>query len=155
VLVLESEIWLADDGNVEVEYDYVADGAEAAAEYVSEGEYGNGGGSVSVCTWRAGLDHAGDEVRVDEEWHDVDLPVDHAALIREAGGDPDCEHEWTSEGMGGCNENPGVWATGGTSMLFSQRCTRCGVVRHEHWAGSQKNPGQADSEYTYEIPTDD
>lgn len=68
---------------------------------------------------------------------------------------PDCpeadEHEWTSEHEGGCRENPGVWSTGGTSLLFVSRCRHCGMERHEHHLGTQRNPGEHDS-ITYGEP---
>ena len=38
--------------------------------------------------------------------------------------EPDCTaatHVWTREGMGGCDENPGVWSVGGTSYAYSER----------------------------------
>lgn len=78
------------------------------------------------------------------------------------GGDGDCEsierepdcshgkgHRWTSEDMGGCDENPGVWSTGGTTFLEKSQCARCGIVRTEVAYGSQRNPGECDS-VTYE-----
>lgn len=67
--------------------------------------------------------------------------------------EPDCiegeEHEWTSEGEGGCDENPGVWSLGGTIMSFAAHCTVCSVRRVETHYGYQRNPGQCD-EVRYE-----
>lgn len=63
--------------------------------------------------------------------------------------EPDCpeadEHDWTSEFEGGCTENPGVWSTGGTSMLFVSHCRNCGMKRTGKTTGSQRNPGECDT----------
>ena len=59
------------------------------------------------------------------------------------------EHEWSGEGMGGCDPNPGVWSLGGTTLLFKSRCELCGVIRTERLYGSQRNPNECD-EVTYE-----
>lgn len=150
ILILEPDTWHADDGNAEIECE-VDSAQEAAEEYVRDGEWGDEGGSVSVRVWRVGIDADGDRVDVDEEWITVDIPPDHDALIRAAGGDTDCDHEWTSEGEGGCDENPGVWSVGGTAMLFMSHCRLCGLHRCERTTGSQRNPGEHDT-VTYEQP---
>jgi len=63
--------------------------------------------------------------------------------------EPECEeaeeHDWTSEGEGGLNDNPGVWSTGGTSMMFSTHCRHCGMRRTECTTGSQYDPGDCDT----------
>jgi hypothetical protein len=68
--------------------------------------------------------------------------------------EPECDqatrHEWSSEGEGGCDENPGVWSLGGTTLTFAAHCTRCGLRRHETHYGSQRNPYQCD-EVRYEV----
>lgn len=76
---------------------------------------------------------------------DIEIPPNHEALIKAAGGDPNCNHEWTSEGMGGCTENPGVWSLGGTAFKISSRCKRCGLRKDEHLCGSQRNPDEHDT----------
>ncbi len=81
----------------------------------------------------------------------VMVEPDHEALITQAGGDPNCDHHWTSEGEGGCDENPGEWLTGGTSMMFRSHCTECGLVRVENHTGSQRNPGECDT-VEYRLP---
>jgi hypothetical protein len=63
--------------------------------------------------------------------------------------EPDCEdglrHSWTSEGEGGCDENPGVWSLGGTTYSFSEHCRYCGVRRLTLHHGRQRNPYECDS----------
>jgi hypothetical protein len=63
--------------------------------------------------------------------------------------EPDCvdglAHRWTADGTGGCDSNPGVWSTGGTSYRFAARCVLCGCGRSETHHGSQRNPGECDS----------
>ncbi len=89
-----------------------------------------------------------DGTESDEEIRgDIDIEPDHDYLIREAGGNPDCDHDWTSEGEGGCRENPGVWSTGGTTMEFHTHCRRCGLHRAETEKGSQRNPGDHDTTF--------
>lgn len=80
----------------------------------------------------------------------VDIEPNHADLIRAAAGDEGCgldpdDHDWTSQGEGGCRENPGVWSTGGTSLVFRAHCRRCGLIRVEKRPGSQRNPGEHDT----------
>ena len=58
---------------------------------------------------------------------------------------PDCDHEWTSEGEGGCDENPGVWSLGGTTIQTREHCEHCGVTRITISHGSQRNPGESDT----------
>ena len=62
--------------------------------------------------------------------------------------EPACEadaHAWTSEGMGGCDENPGVWSLGGTALVFKDRCDHCGAVRTTLRRGTQRNPHESDT----------
>src|SRR5690606_24674413 len=97
---------------------------------------------------------------VDYGWYYVEIEPLHDVLISRAccgheycGNDPD-DHDWTSEGEGGCDQNPGVWSTGGTSMTFCTHCRRCGLMRREVVYGSQRNPGQADT-VSYEMADDE
>ena len=118
------------------------DGAvEIAEDLCRGGAWGDEGASVSV--WVTEYDAAGEET--DERRLTVEIEPNHDALIREAGGDTSCDHDWTSEGEGGLRENPGVWSTGGTSMLFASRCRTCGLHRTEYTCGSQRNPGEHDT----------
>lgn len=62
---------------------------------------------------------------------------------------PDCidglDHRWTARNMGGCDQNPGCWSMGGTTIVEKRRCVLCGCVRTECYYGSQRNPGQCDT----------
>ena len=124
--------------------------AEACRDWVEGGEWGDNGVSVQV-SWT--LTDAADE-EIDAGIEDVDIEPNHDALIRAVGGDADCRHDWTSEGEGGCKENPGVWSTGGTSMVFRAHCTICGLIRIEHDPGSQRNPGEHPT-VSYFVPDED
>jgi len=75
----------------------------------------------------------------------VDIPPDEYTLMLRAGADMTCEHEWTSAGEGGCTENPGVWALGGTTIRISDHCQHCGLQRTRTLLGSQRNPGEHDT----------
>ena len=115
--------------------------ASECADWCSDGEWGDDGAAVSV-RWSL-ADEDGDEV--DSGWETVEIEPDHDALIRDASGNPDCDHDWTPENEGGCDENPGVWSTGGTSMSFATHCRKCGLHRIERTTGSQRNPGEHDT----------
>lgn len=125
--------------------------ADECEGWVCDGDWGDDGASVEV-HWTVTDD---DDDEVDSGWETVEVEADHAALIsaadrddRGCGSDPD-DHDWTSEGEGGLAENPGVWATGGTSMVFCSHCRTCGLHRVEGHLGSQRNPGEHDTvEYT-------
>lgn len=123
-------------------------GKEAAEEWCRGGEWGNDGASIPVYYWIEDDDYS---MRDQERRIEVQIDPDHDAMIKAAGGDADCDHDWTSEGHGGCTENPGVWSTGGTSMLFISHCRECGLRRTERTTGSQKNPGEHDT-VEYEQP---
>lgn len=129
---------------------------EAECEAWAEGgEWGVDGARVWV-GWT--LDDAdGDEV--DDGSHTVVIEPSHDDLIasairgeedRSCGASPDV-HSWSSEGEGGCRENPGVWSTGGTSMRFRSTCRRCGLSRTESVTGMQRNPGDHDT-VEYRLP---
>ena len=63
--------------------------------------------------------------------------------------EPDCAdgyaHRWTEQGMGGCDQNPGVWSLAGTAFQVASRCLACGCQRIEVAYGSQRDPNQCDS----------
>jgi hypothetical protein len=139
-----SDMWYADDGNAELEFD-CADGREAAEEYVEGGDWGNEGACIKVRVWRVGIDENGKDSLVEEDFHEIDVEPDTDSMIAAAGGDADCDHDWTAEGEGGLRENPGVWSTGGTAMVFHTHCTKCGLHRKEYDTGSQRNPGEHDT----------
>jgi hypothetical protein len=146
---------MRDDGGsretVEIEADDLDEAKEQAEsevrDWVRGGDWGDEGATVRVY-WTI-LDEDDDEVYEDATV--VDVAPDYDALIRAAGGDPDCEHEWTSEGEGGCTENPGVWSHGGTTISVSDHCRLCGLHRCKLHRGSQRNPGEHD-EVEYRQP---
>jgi hypothetical protein len=115
------------------------------------GCWGDNGATIEV-GWHL-ADEEGNEVAEGEVT--VEIEIDHAAMISSGvprwdrpanwcGNDPE-DHDWTRAGEGGCESNPGVWSSGGTSMTFDSHCRRCGLHRTEHHVGSQRNPGKHDS----------
>lgn len=125
---------------------------ETCDEWVLQGDWGPTGAVVEVSWTLVELTY----VESDCGTAPVEVEPDHAQLIRAATGGLGCgenpeAHEWTSDGEGGLDENPGVWSTGGTSMMFRQHCTRCGLIRTECTTGSQRNPGEHDT-VEYEMP---
>lgn len=62
-------------------------------------------------------------------------------------------HDWCSplEVLGGCDSNPGVWSTGGTSFEIREVCQYCGVYKIQNIVGAQHNPGECDT-IRYEDP---
>lgn len=98
-------------------------------------------------------DYGGGDYRVTVRWEVID---DDGSTIAEGRfvlegqrPEPACpsgdEHDWTSEFEGGSTENPGVWSTGGTSMVFVSHCRNCGIKRRESTTGAQYNPGDCDT----------
>jgi len=78
--------------------------------------------------------------------------VDWVAV--ECGDDPlepectsDDGHDWQSPYrlVHGLKENPGVFATGGTTLVIKTCCCNCGTYRTETKHGAQRNPGQCDT----------
>jgi len=150
--------------DTEIEYDEEPTAEECDAEaddWCRGGDWGQDGASIDIDWTLTGPD--GEEI--DDGGVTVEIEPDHAALIRSAcggrhtgqwerccGDDPD-SHDWTSEGEGGCDSNPGVWSTGGTSMLFRDHCRTCGLRRTHRSTGSQRNPGEHDTT-EYEMPDD-
>lgn len=122
---------------------------EGAEAWAREGEWGDDGACITVY-----VDMEDEHSEFPRRWVEVDIEPDHDRLIEQAGGDTSCDHEWSSEGEGGADENPGVWATGGTSMQFRSHCEHCGLIRVEETTGSQRNPGEHDT-VRYELPDDD
>ena len=135
----------------EIEADTIADAVDQvrseADDWVSDGEWGEDGASVTVY-WQLS-DDDGEILR--EGTLSVEIEPDHDALILLAGGDTDCDHDWSCEGEGGCDENPGVWSTGGTTIVTREHCTCCGLIRESVSLGSQRNPGERDT-VTYSLP---
>ena len=71
----------------------MAEALEEAAEMCREGEWGDEGALISV--WVEEVDEDGKQI--DREDIEVSIEPDHEEMIRRAGGDTDCEHEWNSE----------------------------------------------------------
>ncbi len=111
-----------------------------AKELCRDGEWGDEGAAVSV--WVAEYDEDGEQT--DFEGITVEIEPNHKALIRRAGGDPDCDHDWTSEGEGGSDQNPGVWKTTGDRLIICKHCRTCGLHRTERVCGKQRDPGECD-----------
>lgn len=128
----------------------MAEALDEAADLCRSGEWGTDGASIEITV----IESDANGVELDREDLSVEIEPDHDALIRAAGGDTDCDHDWTSEGEGGCDQNPGVWSTGGTGITISSHCRRCGLHRVEHLTGSQRNPGEHDT-VEYSMPEGD
>ena len=118
-------------------------------------------GAIVIVYWQV-MEIDGKECE-DEDYQEVTItvPPDHEKLIVEALGDDaklifdtcganEYDHDWTSEGEGGCKENPGVWSGNGTTVHYSQHCTRCGLRQQFTDYGSQRNHGQVDK-YEYSL----
>lgn len=109
------------------------DAIAEAEDLLRTGSWGQDAPGYAGDTVQAHLYADGDYVRSVE----VDLPACEPPCIDGEG------HDMTSEGCGGCAENPGVMGHGGTAISVTTRCTRCGRTRTEYHAGSQRNPGEA------------
>jgi hypothetical protein len=119
---------------------------DLAEDWARDGEWGDEG---TVVTVYLGLESAGHTYP--RRSIDVEIEPNHKALMRAAGADPDCDHEWTAEGEDGDTQNPGVWALGGTALVISTHCVHCGLRRVEHLPGSQRDPGEHDT-VEYSLP---
>lgn len=127
-----------DGGDTDIEADTLQEAWEEAVEWARDGDWPADGCRVDLCV--TSVDDP------EEERHeDIEIPPDEDALMAEAGADPNCDHEWTSEGEGGCSENPGVWSLGGTAMAYAEHCKHCGLRKLTHVCGSQRNPGEHDT----------
>lgn len=133
-----------DQSSVDVEAAWGDDYDDVDRDSWEDADYGDGDYRVHV-SWVAN-DASGDEIDSGSftlEGHTEEPPCPES-------GDG---HDWTSEHEGGCTENPGVWSTGGTSMLFVARCRHCGMERRESTTGAQCNPGECDTtEYSEPDP---
>ena len=128
----------------DIDAENLSDAEEQAEDWIREGEWGDKGASVDC--------RITNQETEEEHWITVEIPPNEESLISDAvgpydeicGNSPD-DHDWTSEGEGGCKENPGVWSLGGTKMVTSQHCRSCGLAREEHVVGAQRNPGECDT----------
>jgi len=124
----------------------MAGAIDKAEEWVRGGDWGTEGARVQVTISEVLADGS----EGDSEDIEIDIEPDHAALISETGAEDSCgndpdDHDWTSEGEGGCDSNPGVYSLGGTRMQFKTHCRRCGLRRIETVTGAQHNPEEHDT----------
>lgn len=117
-----------------------------AKERMEDGDWGDGNYRVEY-QWEV---TDGDEI-VDSGSGFIEHQIDEPPCLEDENG----EHDWTSEGEGGLDENPGVWSLGGTTMCFVSHCRKCGLKKTEVNYGSQRNPGQCDTVEYGEPDSDD
>jgi hypothetical protein len=122
---------------------------QLTTDWISDGDWGNEGASVDA--WYTLSD---EDYTFPREHVTVEIEANEKILMREAGANPDCRHEFTSDGEGGCKENPGVWSLGGTKFSFRSHCKHCGLIRHAISVGTQRNPGEHDT-VTFELPDEE
>jgi hypothetical protein len=134
--------------------DALAEAEIRCRDWISGGDWGSDGAAITIDGW-VEVSDGEDEDRADVSWSrdaDEDLLI-HAALgyYSEYAR---CDHDWTSDHdlVGGLDSNPGVWSLGGTAMSFTTACRSCGLRRHEHRSGPQRNPGEAEVSITFEAP---
>jgi hypothetical protein len=103
--------------------------AEATREWLSGGSWPAEGCEVSGSyrVMRGKVEVATGDVT-------VQIEPDEDELMREAGLDPDCDHEWIPSG--GCAENPGVYGSGHGRCGKIETCSRCGATRDEDWGAT-------------------
>lgn len=136
-----------DGGDCDLDAETMEEAIAEARDWIRAGDYPAEGCRIRVRV---------EQLRYDGEVNrvvtiNVEIEPDHDALIRVAGGNTDCDHDWTSQGEGGCDSNPGVWSCGGTKMTFARHCRHCGLHKVEMHCGSQRNPGEHDT-VTYTQP---
>ena len=139
-------IIMADDGNAEVEM--VSDSfAEAAQEYVDDGDWGDSCLStdwVTIYVWRRWI--LGDIV-IDEERESFSIAIEpqEPECLNESG------HEWVTpyKVLGGLPENPGCWGHGG-GIIQHEVCVHCGTLRTtDTWAQRRDTGEQGLTSITY------
>lgn len=129
-----------------IEAESLAEALETACEWASEGSYSE---RVMVRVWVQGLDEDGEPT--DESLSgEVEAGPEPKPEKTECGTE-DEDHDWESpiELVGGCEENPGVWSTGGTSFHFEYVCSKCGMYKTVKTAGQQRNPGELEETIEY------
>lgn len=129
-----------------IEADSLEEAMDEARDWATDGDYDE---RVMVEVWVRGLDDDGEET---DEYDSDEVMAGPAPEPPDTEcGDDDSDHNWTrpQELVGGCDSNPGVWATGGTSMEFHEVCAKCGLYRRTYSAGSQRNPGELEEQITY------
>lgn len=116
-------------------------------DWVRSGDWGINGALVKA--WF----ELEDEGAIHEGSVVVEIEPDARALIRRASGEvglPDTgcgddhdDHEWV--GIGGCDQNPGVYSKGGRSIGYRGSCSRCGLNINEF----KNNDGVSPKEVRY------
>lgn len=122
-----------------IDADDMAEAVETAEEIWREGSWD----SKFVADLRVAELDDNDEETGEVEWIEVECGSDPP--------EPECTdesgHDWQSPYpvVGGIDSNPGVWSTGGTTIVTKECCSHCGVYRIQTAYGSQRNPGQCDA----------
>jgi hypothetical protein len=117
-------------------------------EWIEQGDWHNEDGD--------GCEVSVDWVVTDEDGEEADsgtvtVQIEHneRVKVKQAGGSPDCDHDWERDERVGCRENPGVMGHGGTKVSVTDICSECGIKRSTMHNGSQRNPGQPETEVSY------
>lgn len=125
-------VFVADDRNADIEYNYCDSLYEAAKEYVEDGDWGDRSKTdwVTIYAWNRWK--LGDIVIDDHDSEkSFSIPIEAE--------EPECsegEHDWCApyEVVGGIKENPGVWGHGG-GVIIHEICRHCGCLRTtDTWA---------------------
>jgi len=125
-----------------------ADIEDACEEWCLDGDWANEDGDAAEVSIAWTVTDA-DGVEVDSGTHEVQIPHDEKRKVKLAGGDHRCDHDWERDERVGCKENPGVMGLGGTAISVTDICAECGIVRSTRHNGSQRNPGQPETEVSY------
>ena len=137
------------DKTLDLPEHYGIDDVEAVIdEWCADGFFSNDeGDDVEVLIRWTVLDDEGNDLESGS--YRVQFPHDERLKIKLAGGDPNCSHEWERDESVGCKENPGVMGLGGTKISVTDICSECGIKRSTMHNGSQRNPGQPETEVSY------
>lgn len=128
---------------------------EALEDWIADGDYQPEGEAVRLdCYIELDGPYVDEDCEIPADncgtWTEsqaIDLEPDHDALIKAAGGDTECDHDWQEpdDGFRGASSH------GGTTFSFTKYCSHCGLQRTETHYGVQRNPGQADT-WEYYLP---